>query len=550
MKKYILLLFWGLTLTLNAQKIELDVYLITQEQTRWCGVAASRCVLIYYNYWPLQCDIMEYVQKIYPAIYGYTKCCKNGSGDCNNKGLDFFGGVGSGSIGDVLEHFGPVYTSEIPFTQSIPQIRNNLTVKRPLIIQWANFFEELGHAVVIRGIDGNDILFMDPWPPPDGGCLSLPYNQFVKNGDWQWNGTIAMKENGPPPPPCNPAHCCNGQFEPELGEWGLDCGGTCPNECPPPPADKCSNCQPDDGEECIDCGGDDCKPCDDVPKERIVNNTTQLRKEVAAFNKITAKDNVVIQTGKQVSFITNNEGSIVLLPGFKAENGCTFTTQRKDDLSDYGRACGTICKLDYVSQQICFPESLKIYQLINAVRVDYYIYDKASGDRKYENTINVTSNGEIYVLWDCVAGVGIQPGTVWYIIEYYVYCCDGTYYKKRQEFYVNYFCYGKSSSDDPENPIPSLSSPANNLTHQNENTSPGFTIIPNPNPGVFQLETNFPLSEVAILKVVNSLGATVYDTQNLASNTIHLPSSASGQHFVMLILKEGTVLTQKMMIRR
>jgi len=41
-----------------------------------------------------------------------------------------------------------------------------------------------------------------------------------------------------------------------------------------------------------------------------------------------------------------------------------------------------------------------------------------------------------------------------------------------------------------------------------------------------------------------------YETQNLFSNTIQLPASASGLHFVVVMLKDGTVLTQKMVIQR
>ena len=63
-------------------------------------------------------------------------------------------------------------------------------------------------------------------------------------------------------------------------------------------------------------------------------------------------------------------------------------------------------------------------------------------------------------------------------------------------------------------------------------------------------ETNFPLSDVASLKVVNSLGAPVYETQNLASNEIQLLNAGSGLYFVVIILKNGTVLTQKMMVQR
>ena len=75
-------------------------------------------------------------------------------------------------------------------------------------------------------------------------------------------------------------------------------------------------------------------------------------------------------------------------------------------------------------------------------------------------------------------------------------------------------------------------------------------IYPNPNSGAFQIETNFPLTDIANIKVINPLGATVYETQNLFSNTIQLPAFASGQHFVIVMLKDGTVLTQKMMLQR
>jgi len=77
-----------------------------------------------------------------------------------------------------------------------------------------------------------------------------------------------------------------------------------------------------------------------------------------------------------------------------------------------------------------------------------------------------------------------------------------------------------------------------------------FTLFPNPNPGTFQLETNFPLSDIVNLKITNSLGATVYETQTLFLNTIQLPTSVSGLHFVVAMLKTGTVLTQKMMVQR
>ncbi|MCL2289831.1 MAG: M4 family metallopeptidase [Bacteroidetes bacterium] len=78
----------------------------------------------------------------------------------------------------------------------------------------------------------------------------------------------------------------------------------------------------------------------------------------------------------------------------------------------------------------------------------------------------------------------------------------------------------------------------------------GFKLYPNPNNGTFQLDANFPLTDIGNLRIINLLGTTVYETQNFSSNTIQLQTSATGTFFVVIILKEGTVLTQKMMIQR
>jgi hypothetical protein len=52
------------------------------------------------------------------------------------------------------------------------------------------------------------------------------------------------------------------------------------------------------------------------------------------------------------------------------------------------------------------------------------------------------------------------------------------------------------------------------------------------------------------IKVINLQGATIYETQQVTSNTIQLPTVASGQLIVAMILKDGVVLTQKMVVQR
>jgi hypothetical protein len=46
------------------------------------------------------------------------------------------------------------------------------------------------------------------------------------------------------------------------------------------------------------------------------------------------------------------------------------------------------------------------------------------------------------------------------------------------------------------------------------------------------------------------LDITVYEAQHLASNEIQLQNANTGLYFVVMILKDGSVLTQKMMVQR
>jgi len=79
--------------------------------------------------------------------------------------------------------------------------------------------------------------------------------------------------------------------------------------------------------------------------------------------------------------------------------------------------------------------------------------------------------------------------------------------------------------------------------------SPNFKLYPNPNNGSFNIETNFPLTDIDNLKITNLMGATVYETQKVSSSTIQLQNPAKGTYFVVMILKDGLVLTRKMVVQ-
>jgi hypothetical protein len=599
MKKYILLLFLGFTSALNAQEIKLIVDYVERKKTNWCTAAAAKCVLDFYgikqNGKPIsQCNIMEYALTVSTGG-GNLGCCSPDPPSpfehiCN-KGLLLGYQNEKGSVYDILIHFGNLPCS---VTQGIngpilpAAIENTLSLNHLLIAHWSYYNPPFGgpeaHAVVIHGIkDWNLVYFMDPSPTPpngSGGLVFLPWWEFNNNSNngndnelkhW-WVGTLVLTG-------CArdyPCHCYNGILDGD--ETGIDCGGSCKPcettvswhcfnrkkdfdetgvdcggaDCPPcedlPP---CANCEKDPGEEMVDCGGT-CAPCEDVQDEKIITKTSQLTAEVMAYKKNTAKDATTIASGQTISFITEEDGTIVLFPGFKAEQGSKFSTQRMD-LSGSSRICGAICRIEFFSHHhsvVNGSDFLRIYNLHNAVKIEYRIYDSQNSQLIYSNSFEISRNGT-FQLWDCKTGTVNPKGQIWYYIVYEVFYCNGASYGGTWNFYVNY--KSKSSTEEPEkseNHNISSSPPFTNTNFQNGNTVPDFSVIPNPNSGAFQLETNFPLSHIGNLKITNTLGAIVYESRNIDSNNIQLQNSGTGLYFVVMMLKDGTLLTQKMMLQQ
>jgi len=557
MKKYILLLFLGITFTLNAQnEIRICVPLAPQEQSTWCGVAASQCVLRYSGtnvgpYVP-QCKIMDYVRKE-TLSYGIVDCCEDVNQGCNAGGIDLYGG--KGTVQAILSHFGEVnsvaHFGTPPFRDRIIAYLSN---DRPLIISLKNQYYGDQHAVVVYGIDvgigsSDYIYFMDPAPVNEGTWDKEKYNDLIfgSNIPFYWFNTLVIGDA------LYPDHCFNGVCDED--EDDIDCGGSSCEPCKtsPPPPSTCSNCRKDEGEVQIDCGGEDCPPCEDVPEERIIENSHNLPSEVMAFKKITAgKYQVWVKPGQNVSFITEETGSIILLPGFSAQKGSNFRTQRKD-LSGYSRICPEeLCSTAQFLSHITGSFSTAwfgIYNLLYAVKIEYEIYDE-QGRFIYGDVIDVAHNGSVR-LWNCLDGAIITEGSVTYNINCTVHYCNGAKHNYNRTFVVTRLSKSSNSdSDEPETPPQFSPPPPNNTLLHSATAPPQFTITPNPNPGTFHLQTNFPFTDIAHLKIITSIGATLYETQALYSNTIQLPTFATGQHFVVIMLKDGAVLTQKMMIQR
>ena len=548
MKKYILLLFWGITFTLSAQDINIIVPIATQEQSNWCGIAASQCVLSYFGPYVQQCAIMEYVRKE-TLSYGIANCCVDVNQGCNAGGIDLYGG--KGTVQAILSYFGTINSIAYPAYPWISEIIAYLRSDRPLIVSLENKYNYAQHAVVVHGIRTTDyeIYYMDPSNDPQfGGYRHRSYTEFMTGFEYGmcWFNTLVLGDE------LYPAHCYNCILDGD--ETDIDCGGSCePCYSLPPPPTNCTNCLWEFGEAIIeghsvpDCGGS-CPSCYDLTEEVIIENrlfsNSYYHFEHRAAKKITAKGATSIESGTKVSFITSDTGSIVLLPDFRATRGSNFSAYTKD-LSEYSRICpDTLCAT--VSSNMvygpAFGKRLELYDLLYAVKIEYEIYD-LQGQFIYGDTLKITRNGS-FTLWS-------RPPQG----EYWLFCtihyCNGMKSYLMQRFVVMDYPHKSltEKSEEPEAPPQFSPSNPNNTSLQSATAPPHFSIIPNPNSGTFQLETNFPFSDIANLKVANFLGATVYETQNVAEHTIQLQSSASGMFFVVVMLKDGNVLTQKMMIQ-
>ena len=551
MKKYFLLLFLGITGTLNAQ-IELKVTQVQQETANWCVAAATRCVLSYNKIIVKQCKIMEYVRQK-SSGYGGTDCCldpvPNLPYPCD-KGVVLGYSKELGSAWGILMNFSnnTLPSDVIPRRLDINEITVSLSLQRPPIIDF-RFNNGTAHAAVLYAIDGNDVKIMNP----EDYYLDknwIDYNLVYDNGGRIWYGTLTPK-GCLRDDPCDPLppedHCSNGRHDPGLGETGIDCGGPdCP-ECT-----LCNNCILDEGEDAMDCGGT-CPPCKgSVPDELNITKTAQLTSEMKALKKITAGDATIVTSGKDVRFVTDKTGSIVLLPGFTAESGSKFTAQLKD-LSEYKRRCGAICYNYTLPSRLTVPsDHLYIYNLFSAVQFNYTIYD-SKGNAVYYNYLPINSDGD-HDLWDCFIydGYNIPSGKHDFKMDYWIYFCNSGYsYHASHNFSVNYV-YEKSLIEESEKSegldTPQFSS-SDHLKIQDKKNAPSLSIIPNPNPGTFQLETNFPLSNIGNLKITNLMGVTVYETQNVASNMVQLQNPAAGTFFVVMVLKDGAVITRKMVVQ-
>lgn len=169
---------------INAQL--LSVPLVTQQQDQWCWVGCSTCILNYYGFPVIQCQVAEYARTVSPVVnFGTVNCCVDPLQGCNQPNYNW--GY-AGSIDDILVHFGNVQNSH-DGTLSLSAIQNNVAHNHLMVFHWA-WNAGGGHFVVGTGVSGNNVYYMNPWPGE--GYKMSTYSNLVNDGVHQYHWTNSV----------------------------------------------------------------------------------------------------------------------------------------------------------------------------------------------------------------------------------------------------------------------------------------------------------------------------------------------------------------------
>jgi len=164
-----------------------------QEHSNWCWDASSQAILAYYHYYPSQCDMANWAFGRADCcgnnVFGWAHACNSGDWLCEYNGPQ--------PVRDVLPHFGgpdtAIWTcSGINCTGgalSQADVLIDVNGRYPFMMR----FDWTGggaHALVGRGMMGNNLYYMDPWPG-NGQTVSL-YSWVVQASGHCWTQTIRM----------------------------------------------------------------------------------------------------------------------------------------------------------------------------------------------------------------------------------------------------------------------------------------------------------------------------------------------------------------------
>lgn len=182
----------------------LDVKEIFQEQNQWCWIGTSLPVLKYYGDTQLkQCDVANFAWKNAKWRTCNDNCCSNPTGCCNYWNYNWYGSENAdGDIEHILwsaSSQAKVDVTNVSGSVSQTQVNTAISDDRPLIIR----VNSGGHFIVLHGLEGNTLYYMDPWPGEGKGYQTFS-TSAVNGRSWTHTQTCTTKPNPNPTPTPTP----------------------------------------------------------------------------------------------------------------------------------------------------------------------------------------------------------------------------------------------------------------------------------------------------------------------------------------------------------
>jgi 5-hydroxyisourate hydrolase-like protein (transthyretin family) len=163
----------------------LNVPQVFQQQDHWCWAGSSQAVLAHAGTSVGQCEIVNWA-------WDRDDCCNwepfFPDKECD-KGNWFWGEEHPGNVQEVLAHWNVTADPSARLTEE--EVRSEIDAGRPFIIGWENPSGGEGHAVVGRGIVGDTVYLMNPWP--DNGYEQGTYDWVVSSPQHSWTFGLTIR---------------------------------------------------------------------------------------------------------------------------------------------------------------------------------------------------------------------------------------------------------------------------------------------------------------------------------------------------------------------
>ena len=146
-----------------------------QEQDQWCWAGTTQAIFWYYGIVLTQTQIADYGTNGYNTpnyLYG-----SDSEDPYYRKGINL-----------ILNNWG-LNSSYGDYTMTQMEVQNQIDSGRPFVIRWG-WYSGGGHFVDGRGIEGNYVYYMDPWPG-EGHKIAL-YNWVVDDGNHVWTHSLEL----------------------------------------------------------------------------------------------------------------------------------------------------------------------------------------------------------------------------------------------------------------------------------------------------------------------------------------------------------------------